>query len=102
MAVTFFGDNMNPYSDTDREEDGESWIRIFDHSVINSELVWHRDINSRKIEVLEGTGWQLQMDNELPIELVAGETYTIPSMSFHRILKGEDYLIIKITETQCS
>ena len=38
----------------------------------------------------------LQMDNEEPVELVKGENYFIPKMEYHRIIKGEESLIIEI------
>ena len=37
------------------------------------ELVWHQDAEDREVEVLEGKGWELQMDNKLPFELVSGD-----------------------------
>ena len=37
------------------------------------ELVWHQDAEDREIEVLEGKGWELQMDNELPFAIKKGD-----------------------------
>jgi len=45
-----------------------------------------------------GTGWLLQFDNELPIELVEGEIYTIKKETYHRLIKGDDNLLIEIYE----
>ena len=47
---------MQPYKD-------DSNIRTFSKNVDPMELVWHQDAEDREIEVLEGKGWELQMDN---------------------------------------
>lgn len=74
-------------------------LREFDESVDESELIWHRDKKDRTIRVKGGQGWQLQLDNELPKDLVIGEQYTIPKEEYHRVIKGEDNLILEIFET---
>jgi len=61
-------------------------------------LVWHRDKYYREITILEGNDWQLQLDNELPVTLEKGKIYQIPAMEFHRVIKGEGDLKIKIWE----
>ena len=48
---------MNPYKNKGN-------IRTFSKDVNKLELVWHQDAEDRDIEVLEGKGWELQMDNE--------------------------------------
>ena len=58
---------MNPYKNKGN-------IRTFSKDVNKLELVWHQDAEDRDIEVLEGEGWQMQFDNELPCLL-----YTSPS-----------------------
>ena len=73
-------------------------LRTFSENVDEEELVWHRDKNDREIKILEGVGWQLQMDNELPVEVVKGELYNINAMEYHRIIKGDDSLQIQIWE----
>ena len=45
-------------------EDGD--IREFDPTKDDSEFVWHRDAENREIEILEGEGWQFQVDKCLP------------------------------------
>jgi len=87
---------VKPYSDKHRT-DG-TWLRIFYAERPSDELVWHRDHNDRTILVREGTGWQIQFDNELPKPLQLGETYDIPKNVYHRIIKGEDTLVISIKE----
>ena len=54
--------------------------------------------NDRVITVVEGAGWKLQMDNKLPEDLQKGKLYNINKMEFHRIIKGEGTLKIKIWE----
>ena len=71
-------------------------IRTFSKDVDPMELVWHQDAEDREIEVLEGKGWELQMDNELPLELVSGDHIFITEGRIHRILKGTTDLKIKI------
>ena len=71
-------------------------IRTFSKDVDPMELVWHQDAEDREIEVLEGKGWELQMDNELPFELVSGDHIFITEGQVHRILKGTTDLKIKI------
>jgi len=49
-------------------------------------MVWHQDPEDRTIKLLAGSGWLLQMDNELPIKLVRGESYNIPQFIWHRLI----------------
>ena len=80
---------MQPYKD-------DSNIRIFSKDVDPMELVWHQDKEDREIEVLEGKGWSIQMDNELPLKLVKGDHIFIRENEIHRVLKGTTDLKIKI------
>jgi len=73
-------------------------LREFDGDVDEQELVWHRDRNDREVTVIEGTGWKLQMDNELPKELMVGKLYNIKAMEYHRLIKGNGTLKLKIWE----
>lgn len=83
----------------DERIDEKSWIREFDPSVTESEeYVWHRDYNDRRVEILEGDGWQFQFDNELPIFINKNEELFIPKMVYHRIIPGKNKLRIKINE----
>ena len=73
-------------------------VREFDADVDSNELVWHRDHADRYVKVRHGHGWQLQMENSLPIPLVKGKTYYIPKNSYHRVLKGDERLVVEIRE----
>lgn len=86
---------MNPY--TEDTQDGYI-IREFDSNISNEELVWHRDKKNRVVEIIEGSGWRLQMDNKLPIELKEGMVIEIPKETYHRIGRGNTKLVIKIKE----
>ena len=78
--------------------DREFIIREFSHETDSSELVWHRDMKTRTVHVLSGKGWKLQKDDELPIELEVGKDYYILKMQYHRILKGENPLVVRIEQ----
>lgn len=88
MVETISG---NPYTD-----DGK--IRTILRE--SEELVWHRDGKNRIITVLEGAGWQLQYNGELPVELKIGEKYFIPEMMYHRVIRGVNDLVVEISECQ--
>jgi len=73
-------------------------IREFSGDVNESELIWHRDKQTREIKVLQGDGWKIQMDNRLPEELEKGNNYYIPKMEYHRLIKGKGNLLLQIKE----
>jgi quercetin dioxygenase-like cupin family protein len=71
-------------------------IRTFSKDVDPMELVWHQDDEDREIEVLEGEGWKVQLDNRLPLALTKGDRIFINEGDVHRIHKGTTDLKIKI------
>ena len=71
-------------------------IRIFDPDVADEELVWHRDLEDRKIIVIESGGWGYQLDNQLPLPLEEGQELFIPKMLWHRVIKGNEKLVVQI------
>ena len=71
-------------------------IRIFKYYVAEEDLVWHRDKEDREVAVMKGKGWKFQFDNELPFLLPRGKLFKIPKMQYHRIIKGEGDLVLKI------
>ena len=83
-----------PYTNTPITQ--TSVIREFSSEVDPMELVWHQDEEDRTIEILEGEGWQLQKDNELPLELKTGDIIFIPMGQIHRVIKGNTNLKIQI------
>jgi quercetin dioxygenase-like cupin family protein len=86
----------NPYTNTPITQ--TSVIREFSSEVDPMELVWHQDEEDRTIEILEGEGWQLQRDNELPLALQEGDSIFIPRRQIHRVIKGNNNLKIQITK----
>ena len=86
----------NPYTNTPITQ--TSVIREFSSEVDPMELVWHQDKEDRTIEILEGNGWQLQRDNELPLALQEGDSIFIPMGQIHRVIKGNNNLKIQITK----
>ena len=84
------GENkINPYFNQDN-------IRTFSKDVDPLSLVWHSDREDRMIEVLEGEGWKVQLDNRLPLVLTKGDRIFINEGDVHRIHKGTTDLTIKI------
>jgi quercetin dioxygenase-like cupin family protein len=86
----------NPYTNTPITQ--TSVIREFSSEVDPMDLVWHQDEEDRTIEILEGEGWQLQRDNELPLALQEGDIIFIPMGQIHRVIKGNTNLKIQITK----
>ena len=84
-----------PFQQTNFES---HFVRKFDETVSEMELVWHKDENDREIEILKSDKWQLQMDNKLPIELKENHKIFIPKHCYHRIIKGNKDLMLKIKE----
>jgi quercetin dioxygenase-like cupin family protein len=72
--------------------------RTFSQTANHEELLWHRDAKNRLVEVIQGGDWKFQMEDELPITLVAGMELYIPKEVFHRVINGSDQLIVLITE----
>lgn len=73
--------------------------RVFTENVETDELIWHRDREDRQVFVESGNDWMLQIDNELPQVLQEGQTYFIPKMTYHRVIKGTGDLKIVIDES---
>jgi quercetin dioxygenase-like cupin family protein len=86
----------NPYTNTPITQ--TSVIREFSFEVDPMSLVWHQDNEDRTITVLEGQGWQIQKDNELPLVLQEGDSIFIPMGQIHRVIKGNTNLKIQITK----
>lgn len=87
-------EEKKPYAETITED---KKVRVFTESVEDEELKWHRDREDRVVKVLESNKWFLQMDDELPKELVVGESYLIPQGTYHRVIKGKGDLKVSIT-----
>ena len=82
----------------DAFENKNKFLRTFKKNVKLDKLVWHKDKKDREFMVMEGTGWKLQMDNELPFELKVGSVYYIKKEKYHRLMKGNSDLKLEIRE----
>ena len=89
-------DSGKPY--TNLETTDSYIIREFNENIDPIELLWHRDLENRTVEILEGDGWKFQKENKLPVELKEGVRILIPKLEWHRIIKGNTTLKIKIEE----
>ena len=87
---------VKPYIDDRLTEN--SWLRKFSSDTDSSELVWHRDSADREITVAYGNGWMFQFEDELPFELIESNIINVQKMTYHRLIKGEGELCIRITE----
>lgn len=70
--------------------------RTFSKSTNESELKWHFDQEDRIVVCEHDTNWLFQMDNELPIKIEKNKSIFIPEGEYHRIIKGDGDLIVKI------
>lgn len=71
-------------------------IRTFSSNTDIGEFTWHRDREDRVVELIEGENWYIQLDNELPKKLVKENKVFIPMGVYHRVIKGEGDLKVKI------
>lgn len=83
-----------PFKET--KLDNNQYIREFEESVDSDELEWHRDSEDRIVEIIQNNGWEFQLDNKLPS--VMSGSFFVPKETYHRIIKGEGKLIVKITK----
>lgn len=82
-----------------REEHYSTYrIRTFGPEVTQEDLVWHRDRNDRKVQVVYGPKWQFQFDNEMPFDLKPGMEFDVPKNTYHRLIKGDASLQLRIEE----
>ena len=86
-------ENKFPFKE---QKDGKFVIRTFSKELKNEELVWHRDAEDRIIIPLHESDWKIQLDDELPKNLNINEPILIESEQFHRLIKGDGNLEIKI------
>ena len=83
---------MTPYIDI--EVTDKYIIREFNKNIDPIELKWHRDDESRIVEIIGNTDWQIQLDNQLPTSM--NKLISIPRHMWHRVIKGTGNLILKI------
>ena len=71
-------------------------LREFSNTHVSSDQMWHRDKEDRTIIVVESGGWSFQKDNQLPVLLKEGDKLTIQKEEWHRVIKGDGKLVVKI------
>ena len=91
-------DYYKPFDDFEKSIYKNVFTRVFKENVKKEQLIWHKDRKDRVVKVIYGTGWKLQMDNELPFELQIGQNYYIKKENFHRLHKGNSELKLEIKE----
>ena len=99
VEVTIFGRRMRrtprPYSILESTDSFQ--IRSFRVDAPSEEYVWHRDKETREVEVLSGEGWRIQFENCLPALIKPGLKFTIPVGEYHRVIPGATALICRIS-----
>jgi hypothetical protein len=80
-----------PYTENQVDSDV---IRIFSENIDPIELMWHRDDEDRIIESVDKTDWLIQLEDELPREIVG--KINIARHQWHRLIKGTGNLTVKI------
>ena len=88
----------NRYPFKQRRLDENTILRKFSGDVSESLLEWHRDRQDRFVEVIHGDGWMFQRDNSIPVQIDEGSTFKIKANEWHRIIKGNGDLVIRIVE----
>ena len=72
-------------------------LREFNEDLDHEDLYWHKDKEDRIVEVKEGKGWYIQMENELPKLMTEGTSFEIPKYTWHRIInKNSTNLVIEV------
>ena len=77
--------------------DGNNEVTRLFHSWVDPEkLKWHMDDEDRIIQALHKNNWQFQLENQLPVSL--DKPIFIKRHQWHRLIKGDDSLMIKVTK----
>ena len=90
---------MLPFREKIIEETGMYTLvqRNFISTLIEEELNWHMDAEDREVFVVEGDGWYLQIENEIPQLMQKESIFKIPKETWHRIIiKNGTNLIINV------
>lgn len=80
-----------------KEKKGKkSRIREFSQDVDTDELKWHVDEEDRMVKSLHKTNWMVQIDDQLPQKLSENSEIFIPKGVYHRVIKGNGNLKVKV------
>lgn len=88
-------DKIRPYKDLETTD--QYIIREFSQNIDPIELLWHRDLEDRTIEIIDKTDWKIQLDNQLPTSI--NKPIFIKKHQWHRLIKGSKNLLLKIHKT---
>lgn len=83
---------MRPYKNI--QQTSKYIVREFNENIDPTELLWHRDNESRTIEAIYHSDWKIQLDNQLP-KTIDSPVY-IKKHEWHRLIKGTNTLTLKI------
>lgn len=92
---------MTPYQNLANLETTSQYkifTRVIPFNQDDTELKWHRDNGDRYITVKSGLNWKLQLENQLPVNLDINASYFISKDNWHRVIKGQDDLLLEIKE----
>ena len=90
---------MLPFREKIIEETGTYTLvqRDFMSTLIEEELNWHMGEEDRDVFVVEGDGWYLQIENEIPQLMQKESIFKIPKETWHRIInKNGTNLVINV------
>ena len=85
---------IKPYKDIEITD--KHIIREFNENIDPIELLWHRDNESRIVEIIGKTDWKIQLDEKLPTSL--NTPIFIQKHHWHRLIKGNGTLRLKINK----
>ena len=85
---------MLPFQETKLSDNG--FTRTFSQITDFSEFMWHRDEEDRIIEATEHSDWKIQLEDQLPTSI--NESIFIPKGQWHRVIKGNGTLTLKINK----
>ena len=71
-------------------------IRTFYSDLSETELKWHWDNEDRIVICEHDTDWMFQFDNDLPFKILKNTKIFIPEGLYHRIIKGNGDLTVKV------
>ena len=75
---------MLPYIDLEITD--KYIIREFNENIDPLELLWHRDLENRTVEIIGETDWKVQLENQLPTSI--SQPIFISKGEWHRLIKG--------------
>lgn len=74
-------------------------VRKFGADTDPWDLVWHWDPEDRLVSADEPNGWQLQLDDQLPIDFPT-TPFLIQKGVYHRVIKGHGPLTVRVRKLQ--